>query len=126
MLPAPLDVPHTFTDVRDVAALLLTGAADPRAWGRAWHVPSPEPVTLREVSALAAAQVGVPNRVAGLPYAAVWAAGVFSPFVRELRETQHQFRKPFVLDSTAAQQTFGIAPHPTADSVAYDLARHPL
>jgi nucleoside-diphosphate-sugar epimerase len=125
LLPGPLEVPHTFTDVREVAALLAIGATDERAWGQAWHVPSAEPVTLRELTAIAAAQLGVPNKVSGLPYAAVWAAGMFNPFVKELRETQHQFRKPFVLDSTHAQKTFGLSPRPIEDSVRYDLENNP-
>ena len=120
-VPAALDVPHTFTDVRDVAALLATGATDERAWGRAWHVPSPAPLTLRELTTQAAAVMGVPNKVRALPYAAVWAAGVVNPFIKELRETQHQFRRPFVLDSSAAQQTFGLSPRSTAESVRFDV-----
>ena len=39
-VPADLDAPHTWTNVDDVAALLITGVTDERAWGRAWHVPS--------------------------------------------------------------------------------------
>lgn len=120
-VPAALDVAHTFTDVRDVAALLATGAADERAWGRAWHVPSPDPLTMGELTAQAAEVMGVPNKVRSLPYAAVWLAGLTSPFLKELRETQHQFRGPFVLDSTAAQRTFGLTPHPTEDSVRFDI-----
>ena len=42
--------------------------------------------------------------------------------MRELRETQHQFRKPFVLDSSKAQRTFGLVPTPLEDSVRLDLA----
>ncbi|WP_375484042.1 NAD-dependent epimerase/dehydratase family protein [uncultured Jatrophihabitans sp.] len=121
-VPAALDVPHTFTDVRDVATLLATGVGDERAWGRAWHVPSPAPLTMRELTTLAAQAMNVPNKVRSLPYAAVWAAGVFTPFVKELRETQHQFRRPYVLDSSSAQETFGLTPHATTDSVAFDLA----
>ena len=120
-LPAPLDVPHTFTDVRDVAGLLAVGAVDERAWGRAWHVPSAAPLTLGELTAKAAAVMGVPDKVRALPYAAVWAAGLANPFIKELRETQHQFRRPFVLDSSAAQQTFGLTPRSTDDAVRFDL-----
>ena len=44
-VPAALDVPHTWTNVQDVAKLLVVGVGDERAWGRAWHVPSaPSPV----------------------------------------------------------------------------------
>lgn len=122
MVPAALDAPHTWTDVRDVAALLVIGARDERAWGRPWHVPSDAPRTVRELTAVAAAQLGRPNRIRALPSSAVWLAGLANPFVKELRETQHQFRKPFVMDSTAAQQTFGLHPHPLPYAVKYALA----
>lgn len=122
MVPANLDAPHTFTDVRDVATLLVTGAGDERAWGRAWHVPSTEPVSMRTLAGMAAEQLGVEPKLRSLPYAAVWLAGVTNPFLRELRETQHQFRKPYVMDSSLAQRTFDLAPHPLAESVRFDLA----
>ncbi|MCW2597058.1 MAG: NAD-dependent epimerase/dehydratase family protein [Jatrophihabitans sp.] len=125
LLPADLDTVHTFTDVRDVARLLITGVSDERAWGKAWHVPSPEAVTIRDVTAVAAQQLGVANKVGALPYSAVWLAGLFNPTIKELRETQHQFRKPFVLDSTAARETFGLKPESVEDSVRYDLENNP-
>lgn len=126
MIPAPLDVKHTWTDVRDVAALLAIGARDERAWGRAWHVPSADPLTLRELSALAAEQLGARLKVRELPWSVTWLGGVFVPLLRELRETRHQFTRPFVLDSSAAQETFGLTPRPVADSVAFDLAEQGL
>ena len=86
-----------------------------------WHVPSTDPLTIGQLCDIAAAELGVKPRLVALPYAAVWAAGVFDPFIRELRETQHQFRRPFVLDSSAATETFGLKPQPIADSVRHDL-----
>ncbi|MBN9619116.1 MAG: NAD-dependent epimerase/dehydratase family protein [Actinobacteria bacterium] len=124
-VPADLDAPHTWTDVRDVAALLAVGAGDERAWGQAWHVPSTEPVSIRRLAGVAAEQLGAEPKLTQLPYAALWAVGLVNPFARELRETQHQFRRPFVLDSSAAERTFGLTPHPLADSVALDLANTP-
>lgn len=121
LVPADLDAPHTWTDVRDVAALLATGATDERAWGRAWHVPSNEPRSIREIAALAADHLGIRPKLAKLPYAAIWAAGVFNPMIKELRETQHQFRRPFVMDSSLAQATFGLKPHELADAVRNDV-----
>ncbi len=124
-MPAALDVPHSWTNVEDVATLLVTGVADGRAWGRAWHVPTAAPCTVRELVAIAAAQLGASPKLSSLPYAAVWAAGVVNPMMRELRETQHQFRKPFILDSTAAEQTFGLQATPLDASVALDIAATP-
>lgn len=120
-VPADLDAPHSWTNTEDVARLLVTGAADERAWGRVWHVPTAAPVSVRELTALAAARLGTPAKVSSLPYAVLWAAGLANPFLRELRETQHQFRRPFVLDSTAAQETFGLVPTPIEQSVRLDL-----
>ncbi|WP_208053162.1 hypothetical protein [Allobranchiibius sp. GilTou38] len=39
-----------------------------------------------------------------------------------MRETQYQFRGPYVMDSSAAQEHFGITPTPLEDSVRLDLA----
>lgn len=121
-VPADLDVPHTWTNVEDVARLLITGVSDERAWGRAWHVPSAEPCSMRELAAIAGTQLGARPKLRSLPYWTVWTAGLAVPLMRELRETQHQFRKPFVLDSTAAQRAFGLEPTPLEESVALDIS----
>ena len=49
-VPGRLDVPHSFTYTGDTARALVTVAADERAWGRAWHVPSPPPLTIRSLA----------------------------------------------------------------------------
>jgi nucleoside-diphosphate-sugar epimerase len=121
-LPVDLDAPHTWTNTDDVARLLVTGADDERAWGRAWHVPSADPVSARELTRLAAEELGVTAKVSSVGYPVLWAMGLFSPMMRELRETQHQFRKPFVLDSSAAQHTFDLKPTALIDSIRDGLA----
>jgi nucleoside-diphosphate-sugar epimerase len=121
-VPADLDAPHTWTCTDDVAALLVTGVYDERAWGRVWHVPSNPPLSIRELSAIAAAQLGAKAKLTSMPYAVLWAAGLVDPMARELRETQHQFRHAFVLDSTAARETFGLEPTPIEEAVRLDLA----
>lgn len=120
-VPADLDAPHTWTCTEDVAALLVTGVHDERAWGRAWHVPSNDPFSVRELTAIAAARLGVTARLSTMPYGVLWAAGLVDPMAKELRETQHQFRRPFVLDSSAARQTFGLEPTPIEEAVRIDL-----
>lgn len=124
-VPADLDVAHTWTNVEDVARLLITAVSDERAWGRAWHVPSAAACSVRELAAIAGAQLGATPKLRSLPYPVLWTAGLAVPLMRELRETQHQFRKPFVLDSSAAQDTFGLKPAPIEESVALDIAATP-
>lgn len=116
--PADLDAPHTWTNPLDVAALLVTVAAQERAWGRAWHVPSAEARSIRQVCKDAAAMHGArAPRLARMPYPVLWAGGLFDPTVRELRETRYQFSAPFVLDTAAAQQAFGLRPTAYDDSL---------
>jgi hypothetical protein len=48
------------------------------------------------------------------------------PVVRELDETAHQFERPFVLDSSDAEQTFGVRATPWEEALratVADLAR---
>ncbi|MEW2594395.1 NAD-dependent epimerase/dehydratase family protein [Micromonospora aurantiaca] len=108
-LPVAWDAPHTWTYVGDVARTLVAAATDPRAWGRAWHVPSAPPMSMRALADRAAERAGAPApRLTRMPYPVLWLGGLADPFARELRETAHQFAGPFVMDSTAASETFGI------------------
>ncbi|MEO9139503.1 MAG: hypothetical protein ABI345_10600 [Jatrophihabitans sp.] len=69
--------------------------------------------------------MGVEPKVIALPYAAVWLGGVGDKFIKELRETQHQFRKPFVLDSSPAQDAFGLKPNSIESAIEFDLISNP-
>jgi nucleoside-diphosphate-sugar epimerase len=123
-VPGDPDVPHTFTYVPDVARTLVRVAADERAWGRPWHVPSPPAVTLRELVERAAATADVPApKLSRLPYPVLWLGGLANPFVREMREIAYQFDRPYLMDSTAAQRTFGIEPTPLDTALAATVAQ---
>jgi nucleoside-diphosphate-sugar epimerase len=118
-VPIPLDVPHTFTAISDVARTLVRAAADERAWGEAWLVPSVAPLTVRQLGTEFARVVGAPKpRLSRMPYPALWAAGLFSTAAKEMRTTYYQWAKPFVMDSTLTERTFGLAPTPLEVSLA--------
>lgn len=106
------DVPHSWSYLDDIGSLAAVLATDDRSWGRPWHVPTEPPRTAREVAADVAAVVGRPApAVRALPSVVRWLLRV-SRTVRELDETAYQFDRPFVLDSTLTQTTFGLAPTP--------------
>ncbi len=118
LAPADLDAPHSWTYVGDVAKTLVAVAADPSAWGRPWHVPTPAPVSVRALATRAAELAGAPQaRVAKMPAIALRLAGLFSPDAREMLETQYQWQRPFIVDSTAATVAFGIKPARTDDAL---------
>lgn len=87
---------------------------DPGAWGRAWHVPSGEPRSQRQVIDDFAQAAGVGE----IPSIVLRGLGLGWPLLRELRETEYQFREDFVMDSTAAQARFGLKPAPWEEIVA--------
>jgi nucleoside-diphosphate-sugar epimerase len=116
------DQPHTWTYTHDVARMLVTAAADERAWGRAWHVPSNPPRTQREAIADLADVAGVPMiKVGTVPRLVLRALGLVNPMMRELGETYYQFSEPFVMDSGDAERTFGITATPWPDVLEHTL-----
>ncbi len=121
--PGPLDVPHSWTSIRDVATTLVTVAGDERAWGAAWHVPTTAPRTVRELATRFTEVAGALSpRLTAIPYPALWTVGLFSPMVRELRTTRYQFARPFVIDSTRTTATFGLEPTALDAALAEALA----
>jgi nucleoside-diphosphate-sugar epimerase len=117
-IPADLDAPHSWTYVGDVARLLVAVAAEDSAWGRIWHVPTAPPVSVRDLATQAAAIAGVQApKLTSMPPAVLWLGGLFNQQAKQIRELQYQFRRPFVLDSSAATKTFGIDPVGTDEAL---------
>jgi len=113
------DVPHSWTYVPDIAVTLATIGGDERAWGHAWHVPASPPMTQREIFAAIARLGGAPapriRRVRGWQLRAL---GVVAPVLREFAEVGYQFDRPFVVDSSAFETTFGIRPTPVDEALS--------
>ena len=103
---------HTWSFTEDVARMVV-GGSDPRAWGHAWHAPSNGPRTQHEVADDFARAAGMGlSHMRALPSHLLYGLGLVSPLMRELRETEYQFRDDFVMDSSAAERTFGLDPTP--------------
>jgi nucleoside-diphosphate-sugar epimerase len=116
--PAPLDIPHSWTSIHDCARALATAAADERAFGQAWLGPTGPALTLRQLATRFAEVNGAPAaKITAIPYPVLWTYGEFSPMVKELRTTRYQFTAPFVIDSSATTETFGLKPTPVDDAL---------
>lgn len=117
------DAAHTYTYVPDVARTMIALAADDRAWGRAWHVPSPTTGTTRQFLAALAAAAGAPApRVSSVPGWVVGALGAVMPPMRGMDEQLYQFERPFELDWSETTATFGIDATPLAEAAAATVA----
>jgi len=107
------DVLHSFTDVRDMGRALVAVAAAPQTWGRVWHAPTNAPVTQAQAVADVCRAAGrEPVGVKGFPKGTLALSGLFVPVMRELRETEYQFQRPYVLDSSAIERELGLTPTP--------------
>ncbi|MEU1276258.1 NAD-dependent epimerase/dehydratase family protein [Streptomyces sp. NPDC005799] len=106
-IPGHLDMPHTFTFNGGMAQALITLASEERAWGRAWHVPSPPAVTIRELARRYAAAAGRPPiKLMQIPRLVTRAAGLIVPIAREMAEMDYQWYAPFHMDATETAETF--------------------
>jgi nucleoside-diphosphate-sugar epimerase len=117
--PGRLDQPHTFHYLPDIARGLLVLADRPEADGQVWHLPAAGPLTAQQFFDLVANAAGqpVPVRASIASPALLAVAGIFSPLLREIRETTYQFRAPFVIDASKYEAAFGRlepTPHPQA------------
>ncbi|GAA2488905.1 NAD-dependent epimerase/dehydratase family protein [Streptomyces gobitricini] len=112
------DAPHSWTYLPDVARTLAEVAAEERAWGRAWHVPTAPALSTRAMVDRLAARAGTaPVAVRGMPPAVLGAASLVSPLLRELKEVRYQFDRPFVVDSTAYESSFAVRATPVDEQV---------
>lgn len=112
------DVDHSWTAIEDVAETLVTIAADERAWGKAWNVPTADPMSqealVQRMCALAEVE---PVKIKTVPQAILSLIGIFVPTLRELKEVRYQFEQPFVIDAEATTETFGLKPAPLDDTL---------
>ena len=112
------DQPHTWTDIRDAARLLVAAAADPGAHGRTWIVPSNQPRTQREALTDLAAAADVPMvKMSAVGRRTLRLVGLVNGTVGAMADTGYQFDRPFVVDDRAAREHFGLAPTPWAEMV---------
>ena len=123
--PGRLDQPHTFHYLPDIARGLLVLADRREADGQIWHLPAAEPLTAQQFFDMIAQAAGqpVPVRASIATPALLAVAGIFSPLLREMRETTYQFRAPFVIDASKFETAFGhLEPTPHRDAVQRTIA----
>lgn len=118
------DLPHSWTYVPDVVRALALAGGDERAWGRAWHVPTAPAISARSVAEKLADLASLPApRLRSVPKSVVNALGLVVPQLGALRELRYQFERPYLLDSSAFETTFGMRPTPLEEALAETLRR---
>ncbi|WP_305783115.1 NAD-dependent epimerase/dehydratase family protein [Symbioplanes lichenis] len=113
---------HSVTYIGDVAAGLATLAeAGDGAWGRVWHLPTAPAPTTDEVLDRIRTLTGAAFDVHTLTAAEPW--GPFdATFMAEYEELFYQHTEPQIMDSSAFEQAFGVAPVVLDDGLAATIA----
>ncbi len=117
------DMPHTHTYVRDFGkALVILGERD-EADGQSWHVPNDQPsMTQAELIRLIADEAGVTPRMSTMGRLMLSIGGLFIPEAKELVEMLYEFEKPFVVDLSRFERTFGMKATPIREAVRETVA----
>ena len=102
----PLDTPHTYHFIPDVAAGLAKLGQDPGAEGTYMLPCQPAEPTRALVDHLAAA-LGRPITTRRMPPLLLKGLGLFMPIIRELAEMAYQWEEPFVVDDARFRTRYG-------------------
>lgn len=116
-----IDLPHSYTYIEDVAVGLATLGEHPDADGRVWHLPTAPARTTREILALVEQRTGRP-----VDFTVVAEPRPFGPFdetfMAEYAEMFYQHTEPQILDSSAIEKVYGLAPTPLEAALDATLA----
>jgi nucleoside-diphosphate-sugar epimerase len=112
------DVPHTHTYVKDFgAALVILGERD-QADGQVWHVPNDQPrMTQGELVRLFAEEAGLEPSMSSMGKLMMSIGGFFIPEAKETVEMMYEFEKPFVIESSKFENTFGLKATPMRTAI---------
>jgi nucleoside-diphosphate-sugar epimerase len=96
----PIDTPHEFIFVPDLAATLPALSEKEEAYGQAWNVAGPGLITTRHFAELVFAAVGQRPRLRVATKLILRVMGLFNPFLREVVEMHYLWTTPVALDDS--------------------------
>ncbi|MCF6318892.1 MAG: NAD-dependent epimerase/dehydratase family protein [Proteobacteria bacterium] len=102
-----IDLPHTFTYIKDFAKALINLSEHPDCFGQVWHVPNAPTITTRQMINIIEDITGRPIKVrtAGLKMLSI--LGIFNPVLREMKEMMYQWEKPYLVSHEKYTKRFG-------------------
>jgi nucleoside-diphosphate-sugar epimerase len=100
-LIGPLNTPHEYVYIPDVAKTLLRLIAEDGAYGHTWHLAGAGRITLNEVIESVESISGRHLRKFVAGKRTLQLLGTFNPFLREVAEMHYLFTQPLFLDDSA-------------------------
>ncbi len=100
----PIDTPHEFIFIPDLAGTLIALSEKEEAYGKAWNVAGPGTITTREFAELVFGTVHQKPRLRVAGKFMLRVLGLFNPFLREVQEMHYLWTNPVKLDDTRLHQ----------------------
>jgi len=100
----PIDTPHEFIFVPDLAVTLIALSEREEAYGKAWNVAGPGLITTRQFAEQVFEAVHQKPRLRVAGKFMLRLLGLFNPFLREVVEMHYLWTTPVKLDDTRLRQ----------------------
>jgi nucleoside-diphosphate-sugar epimerase len=112
------DLSHSHTYIKDFGiALVILGERD-EADGQAWHVPNDQPeISQGDLVRMFAEEAGVEPKISSMGKLMMAIGGLFIPEAKETVEMMYEFDKPFIVDSSKFEKTFGMKATPMRQAI---------
>ena len=102
-----IDLPHTFSYIKDFAKGLVTLGNNESAFGEAWHTPNAPTVSTRDMLKLIEAELESKIKVRVSGNTMISLLGIFSPMIKEIKEMMYTWEEPYVVDHSKFEAAFG-------------------
>ena len=99
-------IKHCYTYTVDVAKALYLLAMDDSSYGKVWHIPSSDPITLKEVNAICNAYLEKNYELSVMPIFIRKIVSLFHKEIREVDEMLYQFERDTVFDASRFKGRF--------------------
>jgi nucleoside-diphosphate-sugar epimerase len=117
------DIPHTHTYVKDFGKALVILGERAEADGQVWHIPNDQPkMTQGELIRLFAEEAGVEPKISSMGKIMMAIGGLFIPEAKETVEMMSEFEKPYIIDSSKFERTFGMKATPMRQAIRETVA----
>ena len=106
-LIGPLNTPHEYVYIPDVARILFRLIQEEKAYGRTWHLAGAGRITLSELIQLVESISGRRLRKLVVGKRSLQVLGLFNPLLREVAEMHYLQTQPLFLDDSALTELLG-------------------
>ena len=117
------ELPHTHTYTKDFGVALVLLGERAEADGQAWHVPNDQPnLSQADLVHLFAEEAGVEAKISSMGKTMMTIGGLFIPEAKETVEMMYEFDRPFIVDSSKFEKTFGLKATPLKEAIKETVA----